>query len=88
VALDAETGTVKWATVGRDGNHASIQQTDQHLLFLTDGGVLIVARRTPDSFVEERRYELTKAATWAAPVFLPDGLLVRDATSVQMLLWP
>jgi outer membrane protein assembly factor BamB len=88
VALDAETGTVKWATVGRDGNHASIQQTGQHLLFLTDGGVLIVARRTPDSFVEERRYELTKAATWAVPVFLPDGLLVRDATSVQKLLWP
>ena len=46
VALDAENGAVKWATQGRDGNHASILQTNEHLLFLTDGAVLIVARRT------------------------------------------
>jgi outer membrane protein assembly factor BamB len=87
VALDAETGTVKWATIGRDGNHASIQQTSQHLLLLTDGGVLIVARRTPDSFVEERRYEIGNSATWAQPVFLPDGMLVRDAAGLVKLLW-
>jgi outer membrane protein assembly factor BamB len=87
VALDAETGAMKWATVGRDGNHASIQQSGDHLLFLTDGGVLIVARRTPESFVEERRYEVGKSATWAQPVFLKEGLLVRDATSVQLLQW-
>jgi outer membrane protein assembly factor BamB len=87
VALDAETGTVKWATVGRDGAHASIQHTAQHLLLLTDGGVLIVARRTADSFVEERRYEIGKSATWAQPVFLSDGMLVRDAAGVVKLLW-
>jgi outer membrane protein assembly factor BamB len=88
VALDAETGTVKWATVGRDGNHASIQQTGQHLLFLTDGGVLIVARRTPEAFMEERRLEIGASAIWSAPVFLSDGLLVRSATGVEKLLWP
>jgi outer membrane protein assembly factor BamB len=87
VALDVETGTVKWATVGRDGNHASIQQAGQHLLFLTDGGVLIVARRTPESFVEERRYEIGKSATWSQPVLLPDGMLVREAAGVVKLLW-
>jgi outer membrane protein assembly factor BamB len=87
VALDAETGVVKWSTIGRDGNHASIQQTAQHLLLLTDGGVLIVARRTPDSFVEERRYEIGQSATWAQPVLLPDGMLVREATGIVKLLW-
>jgi outer membrane protein assembly factor BamB len=88
VALDAETGTVKWATAGRDGNYASIQQTGRHLLFLTDSGVLIVARRTPESFIEERRLEVSDSATWSVPVFLPDGLLVRSATGLQKLLWP
>jgi outer membrane protein assembly factor BamB len=87
VALDAGTGALKWATQGRDGNHASIQQTAQHLLLLTDGGTLIVARRTPESFVEERRYELGQSATWAQPVFLADGLLVREATGIVKLLW-
>ena len=87
VALDAETGTVKWATRGRDGNHASILQTKDHLLFLTDGAVLIVARRTSEAFKEEKRYELGTGATWTMPVFLPDGLLVRDATAISRLHW-
>ena len=59
---------MKWATQGRDGNHASILQTKEHLLFLTDGAVLIVARRTPDGFKEEKRYELGTSATWSLPV--------------------
>jgi outer membrane protein assembly factor BamB len=87
VALDAATGAIKWTTPGRDGNHASIQHTAQHLLFLTDNGVLIVARRTPDSFVEERRYEIGQSATWAQPIFLPDGMLVREASGLVKLLW-
>jgi outer membrane protein assembly factor BamB len=87
VALDAETGTVMWATQGRDGNHASILQTQEHLLFLTDGAVLIVARRTPEGFKEEKRYELGTGATWTMPVFLQDGLLVRDATAISRLHW-
>ena len=87
VALDAETGTVKWATQGRDGNHASILQTREHLLFLTDGAVLIVARRTAEGFKEEKRYELGTSATWSMPVLLPDGLLVREATGIVRLHW-
>ena len=87
VALDAATGTVKWSTQGRDGNHASILQTSQHLLLLTDGGVMTVARRTPDAFKEEKRYELGTGPTWTLPVLLPDGVLVRDANSVVRLHW-
>ena len=87
VALDAETGTVKWATQGRDGNHASILQTKGHLLFLTDGAVLIVAVRSPEAFKEVIRYELGTGATWTLPVMLPDGLLVREANSVVRLHW-
>ena len=87
VALDAETGTVKWATQGRDGNHASILQTVDHLLMLTDSAVLIVARRTSEGFKEETRYELGTGATWTLPILLPDGLLVREANSVVRLHW-
>ena len=87
VALDAATGTVKWATTGRDGNHASILQTNEHLLLLTDAAALVVARRSPDGFKEERRIELGLGSTWALPVLLPDGLVVRDANSVVRLYW-
>ena len=87
VALDAETGAVKWATQGRDGNHASILQTNDHLLMLTDGAALVVARRTPEGFKEEKRYELGTGATWTIPILLRDGLVVRDANSVVRLHW-
>ncbi len=87
VALRATDGWLKWSTPGRDGNHASILQHGDHLLFVTDGGQLIVSRRTAEGFTEEHRIELTQAATWSVPVFLPDGLIVRDANSVQKLVW-
>ena len=87
VALDAATGVVKWATQGRDGDHAAILQTPDHLLFLNNAATLIVARRSPDAFKEERRYDLGTGATWSVPVFLPDGLLVREATSIVRLHW-
>jgi hypothetical protein len=87
VAMGAEDGSVKWSTTGRDGNHASIQQSRDHLFLLTDGGQLIVARRTGASFTEERRYEVAQQPTWAQPVFLPDGILVRDAANLSKLLW-
>ena len=87
VAVRASDGWVKWSTTGRDGNHASILQHGDHLLFLTDGGVLIVARRTAEGFTEERRYEISQSSTWSVPVMLGDGMLVRDAGGLVKLLW-
>lgn len=87
VAVRASDGWVKWSTTGRDGNHASILQHGDHLLFLTDGGVLIVARRTAEGFTEERRYEISQSPTWSVPVLLGDGMLVRDAGGIVKLLW-
>jgi outer membrane protein assembly factor BamB len=87
VALDAATGTMQWATQGRDGNHASLLVTPEHLLLLNDGGTLIVARRGSEAFAEERRYEIGSSSTWAVPVLLPGGLLVREATGVVKLTW-
>jgi outer membrane protein assembly factor BamB len=87
VALDVETGAMKWSTQGRDGNHASILQTNDHLLMLNDGAILTVARRTPEGFKEEKRYELGTGPTWTLPILLKDGLVVRDANSVVRLHW-
>jgi outer membrane protein assembly factor BamB len=85
VALDAATGAVRWSTDGRTGNHASILLTPRHVLFLTNDGDLVVARRSADGFSEERRYDVAESETWAVPVLLGDGLIVRDATAVMRL---
>jgi hypothetical protein len=58
-----------------------------HVIFLTNGGDFIVAKRDPEKFVEERRLEVGGAETWAVPALVPGGLVVRDAESVMRLVW-
>ena len=85
VAVDAGTGAVKWATEGRAGDQGAILLTPAHVLVLTTGGELVLVRRSPAKYDEERRYTVADSATWAVPVLLPDGLIVRDATGVMRL---
>ena len=85
VAMDAKTGAMRWATEGREGEHASLLLTPQHVIFLTNGADLIVAKRGAPKFDVERRYEVGEAATWAMPVLLGSNILVRDATGLMLL---
>ena len=84
-ALDAKTGVVRWTTEGREGEHASLLLTPQHVIFLTNGADLIVAKRDTSSFAVERRYEVAEASTFATPVLLGSNILVRDATGLILL---
>jgi len=84
-ALDAKTGVVRWTTEGREGEHASLLLTPQHVVFLTNGADLIVAKRGTAAFTVERRYEVAEASTFAMPVLLGSNILVRDATSLMLL---
>jgi outer membrane protein assembly factor BamB len=85
VALDVKTGTVRWATEGREGEHASVLLTPKHIVFLTNGADLIIARRNTAAFTVERRYEVADSPTWAVPVLLGADVLVRDATGLIRL---
>lgn len=85
-AIDAKTGALRWATEGREGEHASLLLTPAHIVFLTNGAELIVAKRGTPAFTVERRYEdVAQASTFASPVILGTNILVRDATSLMLL---
>jgi outer membrane protein assembly factor BamB len=85
VALDAKTGAIRWASEGRDGDHASVLLTPRHIVYLTNGGDLIIAGRGTVAFEVERRYKVADAETWAIPALLGKDVLVRDANSVIRL---
>ncbi len=87
VALDAATGIVRWATEGREGEHASVLLAPAHVLFLTNGGTLVVATRDRTAFVAERRLEVADGETWAVPVFVAGGIVVRDGKGLMRLTW-
>jgi outer membrane protein assembly factor BamB len=82
--LDRRTGAVKWATEGRAGMNAAIQSAGRNLLVLTTEGELIVGTRNPEKFEELRRYKVADGQTWAHPVVLRSGILIRDAGSIAL----
>jgi outer membrane protein assembly factor BamB len=85
VAIDAGTGALKWASEGRTADQAAILLTPGNVLLLTTSGELIVAKRSPARYEEERRYTVADSATWAVPVVLKDGLVLRDVSAVMRL---
>jgi outer membrane protein assembly factor BamB len=82
--LDAATGTVQWATEGRGGTNASLQIAGPNLVVLTTEGELLVVKRSPEKYEELHRYKLADSGTWAQPVLLKDGIVVRDTQSVSL----
>ena len=82
VAFDAKTGATRWATEGREAEHASTLLTPKHVVFLTNTGSLIVARRGTATFDVEKKYALGDSETWAMPVLMGRDLIVRDASRV------
>jgi hypothetical protein len=87
VALNAATGTVRWSTEGREGEHASILLTPAAVLFFTNAGDLVVARRDAARFTEVRRIEVAPASTWAMPAFVAGGVILRDADGLMRVAW-
>jgi len=85
VALDSTTGALKWASEGRQGEQASILLAPGQVLFLTNTGALVVARRTAAGFQEEKRYDISETETWTTPVFLGGAMLVRDSANLMRL---
>jgi outer membrane protein assembly factor BamB len=85
VALDVTTGALKWATEGREGQHASVLLTPKHVVFLSNTGVMSVARRGAAAFEAEKKYDNLAGAgeTWAVPVFAGRDVIVRDAGGVS-----
>jgi outer membrane protein assembly factor BamB len=81
--LDAKTGMVTWATEGRAGTNAALQSAGANLVVLTTEGDLIVASRNPEKFEERHRYKVADSQTWAQPVLLRNGFIIRNADSVS-----
>lgn len=84
VALDASTGRLLWSTDGREGEAATVLAVGGHVVFLTNAGDLVVVRRSEDPR-EERRYGLEGGQVWAIPIWLPDGLIAREPSTLVRL---
>jgi outer membrane protein assembly factor BamB len=86
VAVDPDSGKLRWATEGRNASSASVVAAGRHLLFLTTDSQLVVAPIDPAKFEEVRRYTVAESPTYAHPIVLRDRVIVRDASHVTVWL--
>lgn len=80
--LDTKTGEVLWLGPRRTGQHASLLALPGYVLALIDDGELQVIRATGEKYEQVAAYRLAESPTWAPPVLLTDGILVKDHDSL------
>jgi len=84
-SVDAATGVTQWLSPGRAGDNAAVLAGGGMLFLLTSDAELIVAAQGGRAFEAVKRYDLGTSPTWAHPVVLSQGVLVKDADSLTFL---
>jgi len=87
-ALDAATGALLWTSAGRQAENAALLAGPGMLLALTDGAELMFARASRDGFAPVATYGVADGATWAHPVPVHGGVLVKDADTLALWTLP
>lgn len=86
--LAAETGEVLWEGPGRTGNNVTFLSLPGHVAALLDNGELQFVKATDKDFEKVASYQVSDKPTWAAPVLLSQGILIKDRESLLYLKLP
>jgi len=77
-------GSVVWTSEGRQGDNAAIVAAGSVLLLLTPDASLTVARQTDKAFTPVRKYTVADSPTWAHPVVMGRGILIKDDKTLAL----
>ncbi|MDV6028547.1 MAG: PQQ-binding-like beta-propeller repeat protein [Phycisphaera sp. RhM] len=80
--LDTETGDVLWQGPGRAGQNATFLAFPGHVVALMNHGELKIIKASRTAMDEIQSYKVAERQTWAAPVLLDDGVLIKDTTEL------
>ena len=85
--VDAEGGKTLWTSEPKQGDNAVIYLSGEWLFLLKDNADLIVARATASGFQPVHTYHVAESATYANPLMLPKGMVIKDNTTLSYLAW-
>lgn len=80
--LDLATGDVLWSGPGRTGDNVTFLTVEGYVLALTDTGTLQIFAATGEGYEPVATYEVADTPSWAPPVLLEDGLLIKAETTL------
>ncbi|MEK6410118.1 MAG: PQQ-binding-like beta-propeller repeat protein [Acidobacteriota bacterium] len=83
--LDARTGETKWISNGREGDNAAIVAAGSFLFLLTEASDLLVAKNGATQFEVLKKYPVAESPTWAHPVVVGKGILIKDTKTIALL---
>lgn len=84
VCLNPATGVTLWKSEGRLADSGAIISADSVLFLLTTDADLIVFRKSDKAFEQVGKYSVASSPTWAHPVILGHGILIKDATTLAL----
>jgi len=84
VCLNPATGVTLWKSEGRLADSAAMVSAGSVMLLLTTDADLIVFRKSDKAFEQLGKYTVASSPTWAHPVILGTGILIKDATTLAL----
>jgi outer membrane protein assembly factor BamB len=80
--VDARTGATKWTSPARQGDNAAVLIGGGNLILLKDDAQLIIAKAGGAGFEPLRNYTVADSPTWAHPLVLRNGVVIKDVTTL------
>ncbi len=80
--LNARTGATEWTGEPRQGDNAAVLVSGENLILLKDDAELVIAKAFSKGFEPLRHYSVADSPTWAHPLVLRDGVVIKDATTL------
>lgn len=80
--VDARTGATKWTSPPRQGDNAAVLINGGNLILLKDDAQLVIAKAVGSSFEPLRNYTVADSPTWAHPLILRNGVVIKDASTL------
>ena len=84
ISVDAKTGATRWISPPRQGENAAVVVTGENLVLLKDDGELIVAKASGKGFEPLRHYTVAESPTWAHPLPLRKGVVIKDLNTLAL----
>jgi outer membrane protein assembly factor BamB len=84
-AIDAKSGSVLWTSVPKMAKNAAFIGNENSILILKDDGEIQILNPHSQKFDPIKTYNVSNTSTWAHPVPVSSGLLIKNDDS--LILW-